>query len=208
MKTAALPLRIGLTGGIGCGKSTVAALFQRHGVPVIDADRIARELVEPGQPALEEVLDCFGQELRRPDGQLDRARLRRKVFGDPAARARLEGILHPRIYAEIARRCQLLQGPYLVCCIPLLIETGGERFVDRILVVDCPPHLQRQRLRPRGLTDDEIDAILASQAPREKRIAAAQEILENIGTLNDLDRQVEQLHRFYLSLGQQPHDPG
>lgn len=194
-------LKIGLTGGIGSGKSTVARLFEHRGVPVIDADRIARELVEPGRPALQAIREIFGPEVIDPDGRLDRAKLRSKVFSDPEAKLALETLLHPQIFAEMARRAELCQTPYCILAIPLLVETGAWDRVDRVLVVDCPKALQIERIKRRDrLPEDLILKILASQAPRKERLEVADEVIDNAGDLNDLERQVEELHRFYLRL--------
>lgn len=192
-------LVIGLTGGIGSGKSTVAGYFKDLGVPVIDADAIARELVEPGRPALAEIAAAFGREILADNGRLDRARLRHVVFADPAARRQLEAVLHPRIRAVMRERMQGLQSPYCVLCIPLLVETGQTEMVDRVLVVDAPEASQRQRLRQRDqLSDDEIDAVLRSQASRQQRLGLADDIIVNDGDFEALRLQVEQLHRGYL----------
>ncbi len=194
-------LKIGLTGGIGSGKSTVARLFEHRGVPVIDADRIARELVEPGRPALQAIREIFGPEVIEPCGRLDRAKLRSKVFSDPEAKLALETLLHPQIFAEMARRAELCQTPYCILAIPLLVETGARDRVDRVLVVDCPKALQIERIKRRDrLPEDLILKILASQAPRKERLEVADEVIDNTGDLNDLERQVEELHRFYLRL--------
>ncbi len=192
-------LKIGLTGGIGSGKSTVARLFERLGVEVIDADRIARELVEPGCPALEAIEDAFGPEILKPSGQLDRAKLRQKIFSDPKARKALETILHPRIFADMSLRADLCQAPYCILAIPLLVETGAQDQVDRVLVVDCPEQLQIERIKLRDrLPEDLIRQILASQASRQERLAVADEVIVNAEDLSKLEQQVEELHRFYL----------
>jgi dephospho-CoA kinase len=194
-------LVIGLTGGIGSGKSTVAAHFARLGVPVIDADAIARALVAYGQPALDEVIAAFGADLRRRDGTLDRARLRRLVLADPERRRRLEAILHPRIRAEMTRRLGEIEAPYCILSIPLLVETGQSGLVDRILVVDCPESLQRGRIAARNdWTTDEIDAMIAAQATRDQRRQAADDVLVNDSDLDTLHRNIEDLHRRYLEL--------
>ncbi|GAB6066809.1 dephospho-CoA kinase [Methylothermus subterraneus] len=202
-------LKIGLTGGIGSGKSTVAQLFERLGVPVIDADRIARELVEPGRPALKAIQAAFGSEVITPDGRLDRAKLRANVFADASARKTLEAILHPPIFAEMERRSRRCAAPYGLLVIPLLIETKAQDRVDRVLVVDCPEALQIERIRRRDrLPEELILNILASQASRAERLEAADEVICNTGNLRDLERQVEELHRFYLRLsGHAQPDP-
>ncbi|MAT66672.1 MAG: dephospho-CoA kinase [Gammaproteobacteria bacterium] len=197
-------LKIGLTGGIACGKSTVAAGFAELGVPVIDADEIARELVEPGEPALAEIARELGQTFIAADGRLDRARLRDHVFRDADARRRLEAILHPRIAAEMQARADALDAPYCLLVIPLLIEAGQQSLVDRILVVDCPEELQRRRLAERDDADPEqISAILASQLERKRRLAAADDIICNDGTPEQLRDRVAGLHARYLALAEQ-----
>ncbi|BCX82667.1 dephospho-CoA kinase [Methylomarinovum caldicuralii] len=201
-------LKIVLTGGIGSGKSTVARLFQRHGVPVIDTDEIARDLVRPGRPALGALVDAFGPRILTADGRLDRARLRELVFSDPAAKARLEAILHPRIFSELERRLQALKAPYVVIAIPLLVETGARGRVDRVLVVDCPEALQIERVRHRDGWDEAlIRRILASQAGRLERLAVADDVIVNDRDLAHLARQVAELHRLYLRLSAERDDP-
>jgi dephospho-CoA kinase len=194
-------LTIALTGGIGSGKSTVAACFAQLNVPVIDADQLAREQVAPGSPALTEIALAFGPEMILEDGSLDRARLRREIFAEPQQRRRLEAILHPRIYAEMRRRIQTLQAPYCVLVIPLILETGETAIADRILVVDAPESLQRKRTQIRdGLADAEVDAILRAQISRAERLRAADDIIVNDGDLAHLKEQVVVLHSRYLDL--------
>ncbi len=201
-------LKIGLTGGIGSGKTTVAHHFQRHGVPVIDTDAIARKLVRPGQPALQALVDTFGPDLLTPTGELDRARLRQLAFADARAKARLEAVLHPRIFAELARRLRSLQAPYVIIAIPLLVETDARSQVDRVLVVDCPEALQIRRVRQRsGWDEDLIRRVLASQAGRRERLAAADDVIVNDRDLAYLARQVAELHRLYLRLSAERDDP-
>lgn len=192
-------LVIGLTGGIGSGKSTVARCFEEFGVPVIDADAIARELVEPDGPALHEIVQTFGSGVLDDDGYLDRARLRRLVFTDPARRRRLESILHPRIREEMRARMGTLETPYCVLTIPLLLETGQTDMVDRVLVVDAAESVRRARIRRRdGLDDEEIEAILRTQASGEQRLQAADDVIVNEGDLHALRTEVERLHHTYL----------
>jgi dephospho-CoA kinase len=194
-------LRVGLTGGIASGKSAVADAFARRGVPIVDTDVIAREVVEPGQPALTEVVEAFGGEVLGPDGRLDRRALRRLVFADPALRRRLESILHPAIRAEMQRQAAATAGPYVVIAIPLLVENRLQQQVDRVLVVDCPPDLQLARLLARdGETPEGARAILAAQATRDERLAVADDVVVNDGSLADLDARVEALHHRYLGL--------
>jgi dephospho-CoA kinase len=195
------PLAIGLTGGIGSGKSAAAELFSRLDVPVIDADRIARDLVEPGMPALETIIDTFGPDCLQPDGRLDRSRLRRLVFGEPALRGRLESILHPLIRNKIKEMINSIQEPYCVVVIPLLLETGQSDLVDRILVIEAPEQTRIDRVAKRDrLSADEIRAILQTQTDRETRLAAADDIIMNTGTLDELAEKVQTLHETYLVL--------
>lgn len=194
-------LRVGLTGGIASGKSTVASLFAGHGVPVLDTDEIARDVVEPGQPALAAVVADFGEGILSPEGRLDRRALRARVFADPAARARLEAILHPVIRAELARRSGAAGGPYQVWVIPLLVEGGRADDVDRVLVVDCPVDVQLARLRARdGETEASARAILAAQAGRDARLAAADDVILNDAAPEALAAQVSALDAKYRAL--------
>ena len=194
-------LRIGLTGGIGSGKSTVAALFAHRGIPVIDTDVIARELVGPGQPALAEIAREFGNDLVTANGELDRGRLRQRVFDDPAARRRLEAILHPRIRAAVQQRLAALDTPYCLIVIPLLVETKFDEFVDRVLVVDVDEEYQRERTSRRdGVSSDAVARIMAVQAARQERLAHADDVISNSGRIEDLEPEIERLHARYLRL--------
>jgi dephospho-CoA kinase len=194
-------LRIGLTGGIASGKSTVAGLFAAHGVPILDTDQIARDVVEPGEPALDAVVAAFGQTVLAPDGRLDRRALRARVFTDASARARLEAILHPVIRAELARRSAAAGGPYQVWVIPLLVEGDRVDHVDRVLVVDCPAEVQLARLRARdGETEASARAMVAAQASRERRLAAADDVILNDGAQEDLAARVAELDAKYRAL--------
>ena len=194
-------MRIGLTGGIASGKSTVAALFAQLGVPVIDTDAIARDLVAPGSPALAAIVGRFGNEILDSTGGLDRRQLRQRIFAEPRARTDLEALLHPAIHAETERRSAQAGGRYQLIAVPLLAEKGlGARY-DRVLVVDCDPGLQRRRLALRdGSSEAETEAILAAQAPRERRLAAADDVIHNDGDLRQLAEQVAELHARYLAL--------
>jgi dephospho-CoA kinase len=201
----AAPLRIGLTGGIASGKSAVAEAFARRGVPVVDTDRLAREVVEPGSPALAAVVAEFGPGILAADGRLDRRRLRALVFADPARRQRLEAILHPAIRAAMAAAVAAVTAPYVVVAIPLLAETGERTAVDRVLVVDCPPEVQLARLIERDReTPEGARAILAAQASRAARTALADDLIDNTGSLADLDAAVAALHGRYLALAAEP----
>lgn len=192
-------LKIGLTGGIGSGKSAASAHFVDLGAAVIDTDVISRQLVEPGQPALEEIAAEFGDRMLGPDGRLDRAALGKRVFADTDARRRLEAILHPRIRDEMFARAKTTDAPYVVFVIPLLIETGQQALVDRVLVIDTPEPLQRTRVAARDHLDDaHIDAILAAQVARTARLEAADDVILNDGSIAELHAAVERLHRQYL----------
>ncbi len=194
-------LRIGLTGGIASGKSLVAACFAELGIPVIDTDQVARDVTEPGQPALREISDRFGNDVIGPDGRLDRRRLRGMIFAAESNRADLESILHPRIRRETLARAELAGGPYQVFVVPLLLESGFGRLVDRVLVVDCPVHAQRTRLIERDAEDpDQVDRILAAQVSRDERLAAADDVIDNSGTIEATREQVATLHDRYLSM--------
>jgi len=197
---------VGLTGGIGSGKSTVADCFAAHGVPVIDTDVIARDLTAPGGAALEAICAVFGGTVMQVDGTLDRAALRRHVFADSAARRQLEAILHPRIQQAVKQMLATLSAPYALIVIPLLVETGGYRDVlNRVLVVDCPEEVQTARVMARSrLTHDEIKAILLAQAGRAERLAVADDIIVNTATLEALRGEVAALHQRYLELAAAP----
>ena len=194
-------LRIGLTGGIASGKSTVASLFAARGVTVIDTDRIAREVVEPGSHALAALVNSQGGGILDRDGRLDRAELRRRLFSDDETRRTIEAILHPPILTELERQSRLAPGPYQVFVIPLLVESHLEHVVDRVLVVDCPEEQQVRRLMARdGESREDAMRILQAQAPRERRLAAADDVIENGGETADLPAQVESLDRKYRQL--------
>ncbi len=194
-------VRIGLTGGIGSGKSTVAALFARHGAPVIDTDEIAHELLAPGQTAHAEIVAAFGGEILDTNGNIDRAQLRHRVFAEPAERKRLEAILHPRIRTETVRRLEGLHAPYCLVVVPLLIETGFTDLVDRVLVIDADDTLRIQRTKARsGLGEAEIRRIMASQASRQERLQSADDVITNNSDLAHLEREVARLHGVYSAL--------
>jgi dephospho-CoA kinase len=198
-------LVIGLTGGIGSGKSTAADALAARGAGVIDTDRIARELTEPGDPCLARIAATFGAEVIQTDGRLDRDALRRLVFDDPDARRRLEGILHPRIKERMLERLAVLDAPYAVLVIPLLFETNQQNLVDRTLVVDVPEPIQIERVRQRsGLAEADILCIIASQIERTERLARADDIIDNSNDLPALLAQVEQMHGRYLKLASAP----
>jgi len=190
---------VGLTGGIGSGKSAAAAEFGRLGASVIDADAIAHELTGREGPALREIAKTFGEQAIAADGAMDRASMRERVFADPSARRTLEGILHPMIREESARRIAASAGPYVVHVVPLLVESGDYvRRVDRVLVVDAPEDVQVARVKERGLAEEQIRSIIRSQAARRERLAAADDVIDNGGSLEALRNQVAALHEKYL----------
>jgi dephospho-CoA kinase len=194
-------MRIGLTGGIASGKSTVALRFRELGVPVIDADESARRVVELGQPGLAEVGGRFGAGVLTTGGELDRRALRKLIFSDPQLRRELEAILHPLIREDMERRAMAAVGPYLVLAIPLLVEGGALDRVDRILVVDVPEAIQLERVMGRdGGSPEQARAILAAQVSRDSRIKAADDVLTNSGTVSELRQAVDGLHKHYLWL--------
>ncbi len=194
-------LTIGLTGGVGSGKTTVTQYFSALGVPVIDADELARQLVEPGQPAFNEIVATFGRPILAENGQIDRKKLRQLIFSDPAKRVQLESILHPRIRQAIKEQLKQVDAPYCIVAIPLLIETGQADLVDRILVVDTPRENQIAWTKARdGVSEAEVEAILAAQVSNEVRLAMADDVLENDGSIDDLAAKVTQLHQQYLRL--------
>jgi dephospho-CoA kinase len=196
-------LRIGLTGGIASGKSTVAQRFTEFGVPVIDADAAARAVVAPGTPGLAQVIERFGSGILAKNGELDRRALRDLIFSDPGARRDLESILHPLIRVDMEKSADQAIGPYIVMAIPLLIENGPSDRVDRILVVDVDESVQLRRVMDRdGCTSEQARAILATQAARSARLAAADDVLLNAGTVSDLRQAVDRLHERYLELAE------
>src|SRR6516164_7527103 len=193
--------RVGLTGGIASGKPTVARLFGALGIPIIDTDQVARDVVEPGQPPLERLVERFGPSILTPDGHLDRPALRNIVFSDPKARADLEALTHPAIGAAVEARSAIAGGPYQVLVIPLLVEKNLAAHVDRVLVVDCDEQLQVRRLRDRdGSTPEQVQAILKAQAPRAARLRAADDVIHNDTDMSAVREQVAVLHARYLEL--------
>lgn len=199
------PLRIGLTGGIASGKSTVADLFSELGVPVIDTDIIAREVVEPGQPALDEIREHFGDAVFDDDGRLDRAAMRNIVFADDAARLALEAILHPRIGEETRRQADAADGHYQLIVVPLLTGSPLRDFVDRILVVDCSEKIQIERLLARDTESvEQARRILAAQASRGERLAIADDVIDNSGGLDATRSAVIRLDQEYRHLAAEP----
>lgn len=198
---SAPPLRIGLTGGIASGKTTVTDTFRELGAAVIDTDVIAREVVEPGEPALDEIRHEFGDGVIDDDGRLNRSAMRRIVFTDDHARARLESILHPRIRAATLDQADAAGGDYQIIVVPLLVDSPLKALVDRIVVVDCDENTQIQRLMARDAeSEGQARRILAAQAGREERLAIADDIVRNDGDLSATLKQVQALHRKYLNL--------
>ena len=193
------PFRVALTGGIASGKSTVANLFAELGVPLIDTDVIAREVVEPGRPALAAIVAAFGPGVLDAQGCLDRRRMRERIFADPTAKQGLEAILHPAIRAEMERQSRVAGGPYQVLVIPLLAESGRRDHVDRVLLVDVPEALQVERLALRdGVSREQAEAALNAQATRAERLAIADDVIQNSGRVDELKQQVRALHEKYL----------
>ena len=193
--------RVGLTGGIASGKSTAAKFFGALGVPILDSDQVARDVVEPGQPPLERLVERFGRKILTADGHLDRPALRDIVFSDPKARADLEALTHPAIGAAMEARSAAAGGPYQILVIPLLVEKNLASHVDRVLVVDCDEELQIRRLRDRdGSTPEQVQAILKAQAPRAARLKAADDVIHNDSDMSAVRDQVAALHARYLEL--------
>jgi dephospho-CoA kinase len=195
------PLRIGLTGGIASGKTAVADMFAAMGAAIIDTDLIARAVVEPGEPALEQLRLEFGDPVIQADGKLDRAALRKIVFSNDEKRIRLEQILHPLIQQEAIRQADLVDADYLLIVVPLLLQSPLRGLVDRILVVDCDESTQIERLILRDAeSEEQARRILAAQASRKERLAIADDIVQNDRSLDDTRRQVENLHTIYRRL--------
>lgn len=196
---------VGLTGGIGSGKSVVAGLFARRGITVVDTDAIAHELTTAGGGAIEAIRESFGSDFITGEGALDRARMRALVFGDPQSKRRLERILHPRIRAESNARLAAADSPYAILVVPLLVEAGadGPRY-QRVIVVDCDEEVQIERVMRRShLSADEVRRIMATQVRRQERLDAADDVVDNSKGLDNLEPQVEKLHQHYLALAQE-----
>jgi len=192
-------LVIGLTGGIGSGKSTAADYFSALGVPVIDADEISHALTRPHQPALARITEAFGSDILDMNGALDRGQLRALVFEHPDLRKKLEAILHPLIRNEMHKLIETIDAPYCILSIPLLFETEQQDMVDRVLVIDAPPELQIKRSSQRDKRDEEeLEAILGAQMDRKQRLSLADDVIVNDSTLDSLKQKVETLHRKYL----------
>jgi len=195
-------LKVGLTGGIGCGKSTAVDAFRRLGVPIIDADAIARNIVLPGEPALAEIQQLFGDKVIRENGQLDRSVLKEIVFADSEALAQLENILHPKIRTVINRKIfKIKNKPYVVVDVPLLVEQGYQSLFDRIIVVDCLPQQQIERVIARdNMRTETLQSIMQKQAGRAQRLRSATDILDNSQSVEKLIEQIKVLHRSFVSL--------
>ncbi|OGT47236.1 MAG: dephospho-CoA kinase [Gammaproteobacteria bacterium RIFCSPHIGHO2_12_FULL_41_20] len=192
---------VGLTGGIGSGKSTVARLFAKHGITIIDADEIARQLTAPDQPALQQIVAHFGNAILLEDGSLNRYKLRRIIFDNTENRSWLEQLLHPLIRKQMQQRIQAATSAYCIAMIPLLLESTPNPLIQRILVVDTPEEYQIQRVQKRDQSPPtEIASIVKTQINREKRLAAADDVITNQGSANDLIPQVEKLHQLYIKL--------
>ena len=203
-------LKVGLTGGIGCGKTTVGKLFADLNVAIIDADEIAHDLVRQGQPALLEIRTAFGDHVLNPDGSLNRKQLRDIVFADPERKKKLETIMHPRVFAEMQDMVdQLHDDPYCIAIIPLLFETGKIDFVDRVLVVDCPLEIQVERVKQRdNLSEALIRSVIGFQVSRAFRVSHADEVIDSTLSSGELAECVKKLHNFYLSISTSPgHRP-
>lgn len=192
---------IGVTGGIGSGKSAVSDRFQALGIAIVDADIASRVVVEPGRPALAAIAEHFGAEAIGDDGGLDRALLRKRVFADPQERKWLEALTHPLINQYLVDELAKAQSPYAILASPLLVETGQSRFCHRILVVDVPVELQVQRTMSRDANDEaQVRAIIAAQASREERLALADDVIVNDQGLDHIDAEVQRLHQVYLEM--------
>lgn len=207
----AVKLTVGLTGGVASGKSLVQDAFVALGAPVLDADQVAREVVQPGSPGLAAIARDFGPEFLQADGSLDRARMRAHVFAQPQARRQLEALLHPQMRAAMIHWRDAQDAPYCLLSVAILLESGFHELVDRVLVVDAPEAVQLQRLMQRdGSSEALARQMLAAQTSREQRLQAAHDVLSNAGDPDSTRAQVHKLHRFYLALasGQKPESAG
>jgi dephospho-CoA kinase len=197
---------IGLTGGIGCGKSAATAIFAELGAAIVDTDVISRELTGPAGAAMEAISAAFGPAYILPDGSLDRSRMRALVFSDPTQKRALEAILHPLIRGVSREQIATAQAPYVILVVPLLVETGAYRdLLDRVLVIDCDERLQMSRTMARsGLSEEEVMRIMKSQATRSDRLKSADDVIVNDDGIDRLRADVETLHQRYLHLGRKP----
>jgi len=190
-----------LTGGIASGKTAVSDCFSKMGVPVIDTDRIAREVVEPGQPALTQISEVFGSDYLDNDGRLDRRKMREAIFSKPALKSRLEGILHPLIAEKVIERISEVEAPYCLLVIPLFAESKAYDWINRVLVVDVSEEVQLKRVMARDkISRKHAQSILDAQSTRQQRITLADDIIDNSGDLNELEEKVKKLHKYYLSI--------
>ena len=195
-----------LTGGIASGKTAVSDLFEQRGVPVIDTDRIAHEIVEPDQPALNQIAETFGQEFLGADGRLDRKKMRNAIFSNPQQKTCLEGILHPAIVSEVTRRISQIKAPWCILVVPLLAETNLFPWIDRVLVVDVEESVQIDRVMARDkISQEQAQSILSTQISRRQRLTLADDILDNSGSLEQLEVKVDKLYRKYFALTQEHH---
>ena len=189
-----------MTGGIASGKTSASDIFATHGVPILDTDLSARAVVEPGQPALDEIEARFGSDVITASGELNRAALREIIFDHPEKRRELEAILHPKIRAHINQQKDQLDAPYCIIVVPLFLESGRGYETDRLLVIDVPIEVQRERLAQRdGTTPEQIEQILNSQATRDERLSAADDVIDNTANPDALAARVAELHQQYLS---------
>ena len=197
-------ISVALTGGIGCGKTLVSDYFFKLGVPIIDTDIISRQLVAPGSQPLSQIISEFGDVFLEENGQLNRKKLQQHIFHKPEAKKFLENLLHPLILEEVYRQQQLLNAAYCIVVIPLLVESQLNFALDRILLVDCAPENQKQRVLERdGMTESTIEKIIEQQASREQRLAIADDIIVNDADIDHIYRQIDLLHQKYLSLAAQ-----
>ena len=195
------PLRIGLTGGIGCGKTTVCNLFEELDINIIDADIVAREIVMPGEIAHQEIVEAFGSNILSENQEIDRKKLREIVFDQPEKLQQLEKITHPRIISTMRAQVSQSTSPYCILCIPLLFEKNLHEEVDRVLVVDLPTEVQKQRVATRdAISIDQVETIMNHQLERKQRLSRANDVITNNGSVTDLQPQITALHKKYLSL--------
>jgi dephospho-CoA kinase len=195
------PYKVGLTGGIGSGKSLVSKMFADLGVPVIDADDIAHELIKPGSPLIDNIINILGKDIIDSSGMLDRDKLRSLIFSDSESKEKLEAIMHPHVFDTINRKISEISAPYCILSIPLLVETNARDMVDAVLVVDCPVSLQIERVSRRdGVTSEDVQKIIQLQASRDSRILAADDVINNEGTIAELQQAVTALHEKYTQI--------
>lgn len=195
------PWVLGVTGGIGSGKSTATRRFAAHDIVVVDADEVARQVVEPGSAVLDAIANQFGSTVLQQDGSLNRAELRQIIFADPEAKTWLNALMHPAIRQEMLQQLQAATSPYVILSAPLLLENGLEQYCQRVLVIDIPEQLQRQRTKERDqVSVEQVNAILASQLNREERMAKADDIIDNSGSVRDLEEKIDRLHEYYLRI--------